>query len=350
MQTKQWFFTELFAQFIKDSYSGKRMKNDGKRLRPQSIENYAYVLSLIKEFEQCNEIRIYIKIISLSNKKLMLAEQKYWNKFYIKFTDFLYRQKGFFDNYVGNVIKTIRAFFRYLQNDKMLLIGNFYKQFYVRKEEIPIITLLPDQLHFLINNKAFETSLPEALQNTKHIFVFGCTVALRFSDLFKIRFSDINQFGGSYYLAIKSTKTDVTTRIKLPLYALDILENFKRKKRKRREIFPSISEGQFNKNIRSICEFAGWTQEMGKQRSKRGKLHTIKNVKTNEHYRFCDLVSSHTMRRTAITTMLMLGMPEHMVKKISGHSANSKAFYRYVHLAQSYIDMHVDKVYEKLTI
>jgi hypothetical protein len=47
---------------------------------------------------------------------------------------------------------------------------------------------------------------------------------------------------------------------------------------------------------------------------------------------------SHIMRRTAITTMLMLGMPEYLVRKISGHSANSKAFYRYVNFGQSYIE------------
>ena len=53
-------------------------------------------------------------------------------------------------------------------------------------------------------------------------------------------------------------------------------------------------------------------------------------------------------RRTAITTMLMLGMAEHVVKKISGHAANSKAFYRYVNLVQSYLDHEVDKVFDKL--
>ena len=51
------------------------------------------------------------------------------------------------------------------------------------------------------------------------------------------------------------------------------------------------------------------------------------------------------MRRTAITTMLMLGMAEHVVKKISGHAANTKAFYRYVNLVQSYLDHEVDKVF-----
>ena len=60
------------------------------------------------------------------------------------------------------------------------------------------------------------------------------------------------------------------------------------------------------------------------------------------------MVSSHIMRKTAITTMLMLGMPENFVKKISGHAPNSKAFHRYVNFVQSYMDKEIDKVHEKL--
>ena len=56
------------------------------------------------------------------------------------------------------------------------------------------------------------------------------------------------------------------------------------------------------------------------------------------------------MRRTAITTMLILGMPEHLVRNISGHTGNSSSFYRYVHFAQSYIDKEIEKVHDKLGV
>jgi hypothetical protein len=172
-------------------------------------------------------------------------------------------------------------------------------------------------------------------------------VALRSSDLFNIKFTDIERVGASSYLVIKSLKTEVTTRIKLPPYALDIIENFRKKGTKRKTVLPYISMNRFNKNIRLIAEKAGWICERVKARSQRGEIIEIyKNNKKS--YRFCDLLSSHVMRRTAITTMLMLGMPEHVVKKISGHSANSKAFYRYVNLVQSYLDTETDKVFNKL--
>ena len=56
------------------------------------------------------------------------------------------------------------------------------------------------------------------------------------------------------------------------------------------------------------------------------------------------------MRRTAITTMILLGMPESLVRKISGHAPGSKEFYRYVKYTQNYLDEHTDKVFEKLSL
>lgn len=71
-------------------------------------------------------------------------------------------------------------------------------------------------------------------------------------------------------------------------------------------------------------------------------------TKKGKSYRFCDLVSTHTMRRTAITTLLVLGMPELLVRRISGHADNSISFYRYVHYAQQYQDQEIEKVYQQL--
>lgn len=56
------------------------------------------------------------------------------------------------------------------------------------------------------------------------------------------------------------------------------------------------------------------------------------------------------MRRTAITTMLSLGVPEQIVRKISGHSPMSKEFFRYVAVAQTYQDQEVTKMFEKLKL
>lgn len=100
-----------------------------------------------------------------------------------------------------------------------------------------------------------------------------------------------------------------------------------------------------------MIERANWTGEQIKTRQKRGQSFIVyKNEKTKEPYRFCDLITSHTMRRTAITTMLCLHMPENLVRKISGHAAGSKEFFRYVELSQKFMDYETEKVYEQIKI
>ena len=54
------------------------------------------------------------------------------------------------------------------------------------------------------------------------------------------------------------------------------------------------------------------------------------------------------MRRTAITTLLIMGVPELIVRKISGHAPGSKEFYCYVSVAQDYMNQEVKIAYKKL--
>ncbi len=113
-------------------------------------------------------------------------------------------------------------------------------------------------------------------------------------------------------------------------------------------LFPKISIFNFNKNCKSIAEKAGWTQILDKKRSKRGVIKIINRFNSQNKYRFCDLITSHTMRRTSITLYLSLGMPEQLVRRISGHSPSSKEFFRYVKISEEIMDREISKVHSKL--
>ena len=94
---------------------------------------------------------------------------------------------------------------------------------------------------------------------------------------------------------------------------------------------------------------AGWTEEVSVTRSKRGEHFEQYRYNTNkENFRFCDIIASHAMRRTAITTMLRMGMNEMNVRIISGHTPNSVSFYRYVSYADGFMDEEMDKYFAKL--
>lgn len=345
---KDYLLLPLFEQFIRDSRKGRRLKANGQKIKKQTIDNYEYVFKLLTEFSITGNFDLRVRVVSKLNKRELVAEKNYWSRFYQSFSSFLYKEKGCYDNYAGSVIKVVRTFFSYLNKDKLITTGDFYKSFHKKEEDIEIITFLPEQLQFLIHDKVFEASLSSQLRYIKNITVVGCTVALRFSDLINIRVRDIQLANGHYYLAVRSVKTDSSTRVKLPLYATEILLQLGKGKGASARVFRPVSMNSFNTNLRLLAEKAGWVQETGKRRSRNGQYSEIYKDHHKAAYRFCDLVSSHIMRRTAITTMLMLGMPENLVRKISGHSPNSKAFYRYVNFVQSYLDQEIDKVHTRL--
>jgi len=137
------------------------------------------------------------------------------------FVAFLYR-KGFLDNYVGMQIKTTRTFLRYLIVHKGIGISEHYKTFYVIKEETPVVVISLEQLKFILLDKLFLDHLPEKLKLARDIFIFGCSVGLRISDLLSLKQAHLVCEQGNIYLIKRSIKSSTDTRIKLPDCCLEI--------------------------------------------------------------------------------------------------------------------------------
>jgi integrase len=109
-------------------------------------------------------------------------------------------------------------------------------------------------------------------------------------------------------------------------------------------LLPHFNTVNLNKYIKFLLKAAGFAHPVALYRHRRGKPVAI-NKGTALFY---EVASTHTMRRTAITTMLCLGMPEQVVRKISGHAPGTKEFYRYVLWAQAYQDQESEKVFQLL--
>ncbi len=223
---KQLSMISLFEIFIRDSVTGKRHKLNGQKIRPQSIDNYRETLKLLKGYEVYSGKGIVINTNLGNNQRLILQQKKYWDDFYRRFSRFLFYKKGCHDNYCGHVFKLIKCFFRYMKNEKFIAIPEFYDRFYVRKEEIRIITFLPERFCFLVMDEDFNAALSSTLRRCKDVLVFGCISALRFSDLMNVRIRDIEKRGDDFFLDYRSLKTDTMVKVKLPGFAIDIFQKY----------------------------------------------------------------------------------------------------------------------------
>lgn len=268
MLKQEYAFLPLFDKFINESKKGKRLQPNGKKISEGTIINYGSTKNLLEKFCREKSFQLRIRQERYLNARETEVEKNYWKKFYKRFTDYLYLELDCFDNYVGSNIKNIKAFFNYLNKESSIKPGNFHKQFYVRKEEMSIFPLMPEELNFLIYNKEFEASLSKRLKEAKDVIVFGCTVALRVSDLLNLKRPSLRQVNEQLYLAVRSQKTSTDTLIKLPDYAIEILSKYKRL---RSGILPKFNKSNLNDYIKKLFELARFTQEVSLKKSRRGK-------------------------------------------------------------------------------
>ncbi len=335
----------LLNQFINDTAKGFRMRSNGKMIRNSTADNYDGTKRVLLEFTEKTGFELKLYLVNNLNKDENEIARRYAHQFYQSLSNHLY-QKGCFDNYVGHVFTIIKTFYNYLINERNINVGPFHKKFYIHKEDIPVIVFSPEQLNYLIHNKCLEQSLTPDLCKVRDIFIFGCTVALRACDLFNLQEHHLYIKNNEYQLNVVSSKTKIQTSIKLPDYAIEILKKYEGKYP---TLLPPISMSNFNFKLKKLASLILDETPMIKIRKRKGiEVIIYKDPLTREHYNMSDHISTHSMRRTAITTMLRLGVNELTVRKISGHSPSSKEFYKYISYTQKIINNETDRFFNKL--
>ena len=339
------FVSGCLQQFIQASVSGRRLTASCKRISAGTIENYRYAQRLVSEFEMKTGHLLSIQLLHRASLRILQKEKNYWARFYNQFSDFLYKEKGYYDNYVRSTFKTLKALFNYLQTEKGFSIGNFHKSFRVPLQQSNPVVLSPEKLQYLITDRIFEAGLDASLKRVKDIFVFGCTVALRVGDLMNLKKKNLLYSGEEVYLKLFTQKTGAEVSIPLPGYAIDIIKRYQ--KEAGNYILPRLAISNLNIQIKKLIEKAGWDQPLIKTISKHGRLIEIRRF-DGSAWHYHHHITAHTMRRTAITTLLIMGVPELVVRKISGHAPGSQEFYRYISIAQDYMNQEVKNAYKKL--
>lgn len=335
-------FFDYFQSFIDESKSGKRRQKNGSKISQQTIKGYEVLQNHLYNFSRVTNFNLKVTPITNLDNDQITKLKSYYKDFYNKFIDFMYDDLNNFDNAVGAKIKNLRVFYNYLNEEKCLNLGDFHKSFYQPKEEISIIVLSPKQLNYLIYDEELEHSLTAKLQRVRDTFVFGCTVALRVSDLLSLSWNNIEIKKNEYHLNCSAKKTGSFTTVKLPDYCVEIINRYKGQYR---TLLPTISDVNLNKFLKELGSHCKWNEPVIKTRYKRGKAVVIyKNDEQKEHFTFADLLTTHTMRRTAITTSLILGMPEFAVRQLSGHKPGSSEFHKYVKIAQEFMNREIDAV------
>ncbi len=179
------------------------------------------------------------------------------------------------------------------------------------------------KLHDMEGN-SYEKTVQDAsaLNKTRDLFCFCAFTSLRYSDMAKVKRSDI--IGDTLY--ITTQKTNDRLPIDLNSMAKAIIAKYENEKFPEGLALPVISNQKMNHYLKDLCELCEFNTPITSVFYRAGQ-------KVEETYPKWALVGTHAGRRTFICFALSSGVPPQVVMKWTGHS-DYKAMKPYIDIAE----------------
>lgn len=207
-------------------------------------------------------------------------------------------------------LSTLKTFLNYAKKNGVQ-VSDKYKDFTIKREKMEVIALTNEEFETLFY---LDLSNNKKLSQVRDVFCFSCTTGLRYSDLSQLRREHI----GEDKIDITVTKTKDPLTIPLTPYSLAILSRYQQQLKP----LPVISNQKMNEYVKQLCKMAGIVKPIEIVRFQGAKR--IVNI-----YPKCELIGTHTGRKTFATLSLERGMSAEQVMAIGGWE-DYKSFKRYV--------------------
>lgn len=293
---KPMTLNEFITQYINELQSGKRLKKrSNKKVSEGTIKS-------IKGFQsQFNNYQ--------DNRNKVIGFEDVTMDFYRDFTNYLLFDRKYAANTVGRMIKILKTVMyaakdMKLHNNREIENSDFVANY----EEVDNVYLTQERIDILYN---MDLSDNPAWEKVRDIFVIGCLTGQRVSDYKRINSSMITKLSnGLEYIELRQEKTDKTVYIPLDWRVKEILSKYK-------GTLPKTYDQKINDYIKKICEKAEFTEVVYITQNKAGLEAKISK-------RFCDMVKSHTCRRSLCTNMQQAGCKLSEIIAISGHESEEQ--------------------------
>jgi len=174
-----------------------------------------------------------------------------------------------------------------------------------------VIYLEWDELiHFL--NFEFPANKP-SLPAVRDVFCFCCFTGLRYSDVAKLRRSDIHREQTPPFMSIVTKKTTARLHIELNKYALALLDKYEGVGLPNDKALPVISNVKMNENLHEAAEVAGIDEPVN-------IVSYVGSERSEVVVPKYSVLTTHAGRRTFIVNALRLGIPAPVIMEWTGHS------------------------------
>ena len=311
-EAKKETLNAYIARYIEEISNGTRLTNKGTIYKHGTIKAVKASMVQFAEFQQVSGISLNFEDVDL--------------EFYRQYTAWLTR-KGYTLNSLGKCIKDLKTIMTAAKDDELTTNEAYRaKKFRVTAEEADNIYLTKEELDAIAEVDL--SKMAKGYEIARSVFLAGCCLAQRVSDYNRLTpdniVTEVRKSIGENdeiikeeitYIVIDQQKENVRVRIPANKMMLGLLAKYNNQ-------LPYIWEQKLNQYIKVVAEMAGITEEVPITSTKGGNRET-------KRIRKCDLVKTHTARRTGATLMYLSGMDLYDICKITGHT-NIKNLRKYI--------------------
>ena len=230
-----------------------------------------------------------------------------------EYQDFLI-QKGYLNSTVENHLSYFKQILRwadekgYLKHGKDVLQHKTAKLKMTKPKAVNYLTWKEFELLFHYEFKPEESHL----ELTRDRFCFCCATSLRHSDLEILKKADFDNYDNPSSFTFVSKKTHDDLTIFLNKYSKAIYQKYKDIPTKDGLMFPPKSNQKMNDNLKIIAERLGFTNCIT-------KMQFCGKERVDETHRLCDVIGTHSARKTFVVHALEMGWSPQLVMTYTGH-------------------------------
>jgi len=252
------------------------------RLKAKKQTNYKYYNTC------CNDLEAYLK-----GKKFTFEDVNM--SFYNKFSEYL-TKKNLSLNTIATRFKALKAV---MQSGfvEELHKNEAFRHFKIKMESTDSVYLSENELE-----KMYGLSLIGKLDKARDYFIIGAFTGLRFDDWERV--SRKRVVDG--ILSVRSSKTGELSTIPLHPYVSAILDKYEG------TLPHKPSNQKMNEYIKIVAARAGVSDFVETQITQGG----VRNLSSTEK---CELVTTHTARRSLATNLVLRGVSPYIIMKVTGH-------------------------------
>lgn len=150
------------------------------------------------------------------------------------------------------------------------------------------------------------------LDLTRDRFCFCCATSLRHSDMEILKKADFDDYNDPTSFSFVSKKTHDELTIFLNKYSKALYQKYKDIPTVDGLMFPPKSNQKMNDNLKVIAEMLGFTRNIT-------KMQFCGKDRVDDTQRLCDVIGTHSARRTFVVHALEMGWSPQLVMTYTGH-------------------------------